>query len=63
MCISLAKKLGSSQGLLAFSLHPGVIMTTTLGNHLDWAVDLEGLRKHRSCRLNTLTHAFSRRCR
>ncbi|CAG8894257.1 unnamed protein product [Penicillium egyptiacum] len=34
--ISLAEKLGLKHGLLAFSLHPGVIWTN-LGNHLDWS--------------------------
>ena len=37
--ISLARKLGH-RGLLAFSLHPGVIHTN-LGNHLDWTKELE----------------------
>ncbi|KAJ5499201.1 Short-chain dehydrogenase/reductase SDR [Penicillium expansum] len=41
--ISLAEKLGLKRGLLAFSLHPGVIWTN-LGNHLDWSVDLDGIR-------------------
>ena len=45
MSVSLAEKLGPKQGLLAFSLHPGVIMTTSLGTHLDWTVDLESLRE------------------
>ena len=45
MAVSLAEKLGTKYGLLAFSLHPGVIATTKLNNHLDWAVDLETLRK------------------
>ncbi|KEY64662.1 hypothetical protein S7711_02862 [Stachybotrys chartarum IBT 7711] len=35
MAISLAEKLGS-RGLLAFSLHPGLIMTTGLGSHLNF---------------------------
>lgn len=34
--LSLAEKLGSSKGLVAASLHPGVILTN-LGAHLDWA--------------------------
>lgn len=37
MAVSLAQKLGS-KGLLAFSLHPGVI-NTSLGNHVDWNTD------------------------
>ncbi|KAF2136926.1 uncharacterized protein K452DRAFT_291967 [Aplosporella prunicola CBS 121167] len=45
MAISLAEKLGQKRGLLAFSLHPGVIMTTTLGSHLDWNVDIPGLQE------------------
>ncbi|KAH7133370.1 hypothetical protein B0J13DRAFT_587634 [Dactylonectria estremocensis] len=32
--LSLAEKLGK-RGLEAFSLHPGVILTTSLGNHID----------------------------
>lgn len=61
MCISLAEKLGSEQGLLAFSLHPGVIMNTTLSKHLDWNVDLETLRKSSLNSLNTRTHQVCRR--
>ncbi|KAH7311415.1 hypothetical protein B0I35DRAFT_438037 [Stachybotrys elegans] len=38
MAVSLAKKLGP-KGLLAFSLHPGVIGSTQLGDHIDWNVD------------------------
>ena len=45
MSVSLAERLGPKQGLLAFSLHPGVITTTSLGTHLNWTVDLESLRK------------------
>lgn len=45
MARSLAEKLGPKHGLLAFSLHPGVIMSSNLGNHLDWAVDIAGLRR------------------
>ncbi|KAJ5348386.1 putative short-chain dehydrogenase [Penicillium brevicompactum] len=41
--ISLAQKLGIKHNLQAFSLHPGVIWTN-LGNHLDWSVDLDGLK-------------------
>ncbi|KAJ8098559.1 hypothetical protein POJ06DRAFT_277005 [Lipomyces tetrasporus] len=43
LAISLAE-LGPKHGLLAFSLHPGVI-STNLANHLDWSVDFGGLRK------------------
>ncbi|PON28915.1 WW domain-containing oxidoreductase [Trichoderma gamsii] len=39
MAISLAEKLGSKHGLTAFSLHPGVI-STSLGAHLDFSVEL-----------------------
>lgn len=35
MALSLAEKLGAKRGLLAFSLHPGVIWTN-LGSHIDW---------------------------
>ncbi|KAJ5180480.1 hypothetical protein N7492_003690 [Penicillium capsulatum] len=43
MARSLANKLGVKYGLLAFSLHPGVIFTN-LGNHLDWEKeDMDGL--------------------
>jgi len=45
--VGLAEKLGSKRGLLAFSLHPGVIMDTSLGSHIDWDVDLATLRKYR----------------
>jgi hypothetical protein len=38
MALSLAEKL-SDKGLIALSLHPGVIMTN-LGTHLDWSKDL-----------------------
>lgn len=38
MAISLAEKLGD-KGLIAVSLHPGVIWTN-LGTHLDWSKDL-----------------------
>lgn len=34
--LSLAQKLGG-RGLQAYSVHPGLIMTTNLGNHLDFA--------------------------
>lgn len=45
MARSLANKLGIKCGLLAFSLHPGVIFTN-LSNHLDWEKgDMEGLRE------------------
>ncbi|RFU77519.1 ww domain-containing oxidoreductase [Trichoderma arundinaceum] len=37
MALSLAEKLGPKHGLTAFSLHPGVI-STSLGNHLDFSV-------------------------
>lgn len=47
MAVSLAEKLGPKQGLLAFSLHPGTIMNTSLGNHIDWAVDYGTLRESR----------------
>ncbi|RYP90067.1 hypothetical protein DL770_003806 [Monosporascus sp. CRB-9-2] len=42
--LSLAEKLGP-KGLLAFSLHPGIIMGTTLGAQCDWSVDFETLRQ------------------
>ncbi|KAL6357427.1 hypothetical protein LRP88_07592 [Fusarium phalaenopsidis] len=49
--LSLAQKLGS-RGLQAYSVHPGLIMTTNLGNHLDFASpdkDLKSfLEAHRS---------------
>jgi len=44
MAISLAEKLKKKHNLLAFSLHPGVILTN-LGDHLDWEVDLGGLKE------------------
>lgn len=45
MALSLAEKLGPEKNLLAFSLHPGVIMTTTLGSHVDWSVERDDLRR------------------
>ncbi|RYP10856.1 hypothetical protein DL764_000408 [Monosporascus ibericus] len=42
--LSLAERLGP-KGLLAFSLHPGHVMGTTLGAHCDWSVDFETLHK------------------
>lgn len=44
MAISLAEKLGPKHGLTAFSLHPGVI-STSLGAHLDFSVELAELGK------------------
>ncbi|KAJ8096592.1 short-chain dehydrogenase/reductase SDR [Lipomyces tetrasporus] len=43
MTVSLAEKLGS-KGLLAYSLHPGVIFGTTLARDVDWTVDLPELK-------------------
>ncbi|KAJ5127393.1 hypothetical protein N7448_008172 [Penicillium atrosanguineum] len=44
MALSLANKMGIKHGLQAFSLHPGVIRTTSLGKHLDWEkTDMAGL--------------------
>ena len=34
--LALAEKLGP-KGLQAYSLHPGVILSTGLGTHLDWS--------------------------
>ncbi|KAJ7693557.1 retinol dehydrogenase 13 [Mycena rosella] len=45
MAISLAEKLGPKHGLLAYSLHPGVILSSNLGNHIDWTADLSSLRE------------------
>lgn len=45
MAVCLAERLGPKQGLLCFSLHPGTIMTTSLGTHIDWTVDYKTLRK------------------
>ncbi|KAL3470770.1 hypothetical protein BJX99DRAFT_41628 [Aspergillus californicus] len=42
MAVSLAEKLGS-KGLLAYSLHPGVIFTTSLSSGLDHGVDFGAL--------------------
>jgi NAD(P)-dependent dehydrogenase (short-subunit alcohol dehydrogenase family) len=48
MAISLAEKAGP-RGLLAFSVHPGLIMATGLGAHLDFSGsandDMQGIRK------------------
>jgi hypothetical protein len=50
MAVSLAEKLGS-RGLLAYSLHPGLIMESGLGAHLsfngvgDESDDMYTLRK------------------
>ncbi|KAJ9223761.1 hypothetical protein DTO027B5_5986 [Paecilomyces variotii] len=41
---SLAQKLGLKSGLQAFSLHPGVIWSTHLGDHVDWNRELDELR-------------------
>lgn len=38
MAVSLAAKLGSKKGLVAVSLHPGVI-ATNLGRDVDWTSD------------------------
>ena len=43
MALSLAKKLGS-KGLLAFSVHPGVVQTN-IGSNMDSAADVELLRR------------------
>ena len=43
---SLATKLGS-KGLVAVSLHPGVI-GTNLGKHIDWNNEYSDLRKSNS---------------
>jgi NAD(P)-dependent dehydrogenase (short-subunit alcohol dehydrogenase family) len=42
MALYLAEKLGD-RGLQAYSLHPGAILSTSLGNHLDG--DFSSLRK------------------
>ncbi|GAD94147.1 short-chain dehydrogenase, putative [Paecilomyces variotii No. 5] len=42
--LSLAQKLGLKSGLQAFSLHPGVIWSTHLGDHVNWDVELDDLR-------------------
>ena len=42
--MSLAENLGD-KGLVAVSLHPGVIMTN-LGTHLDWSTEWAGLSMH-----------------
>lgn len=44
MAISLAEKLGPKHGLLAFSLHPGVIFTN-LANHISGNEEWDALRK------------------
>lgn len=44
MVLSLAEKLGK-RGLLAYSLHPGLIMATSLASHLDPETGVPGLRK------------------
>lgn len=45
MAISLAEKLGPKRGLLAFSVHPGVVFGTSLASHLDMETDIVALRK------------------
>ncbi|KAI5924849.1 hypothetical protein F4810DRAFT_661648 [Camillea tinctor] len=42
MAISLAEKLGK-RGLLAFSVHPGVVEGTNLGAYCNWEVDYASL--------------------
>ena len=44
MATSLADKLGK-KGLTAVSLHPGVIGTTGLGDHVDWNIGFADMRK------------------
>ena len=51
--ISLAEKLGS-RGLLALSLHPGVIFGTSLATHLNFDDDFNELRK--------ISHRFPSPC-
>ncbi|KAH8895933.1 NAD(P)-binding protein [Thozetella sp. PMI_491] len=43
MALSLAEKLGPRHGLVAVSLHPGVVEGTALGSHLDWNDAYPGL--------------------
>ncbi|KAK3380960.1 hypothetical protein B0H63DRAFT_523698 [Podospora didyma] len=43
MAISLAEKLGPKRGLTAVSLHPGVIFSTSLANHMDADSDFPAL--------------------
>lgn len=42
--ISLARKLGPGRGFLAFSVHPGVILDTSLASHIG-NTDFEDLRE------------------
>ncbi|KAL1879490.1 hypothetical protein Plec18167_003947 [Paecilomyces lecythidis] len=42
--LSLAQKLGLKSGLQAYSLHPGVIWSTHLGDHVNWDLQLDELR-------------------
>ena len=58
MAVSLAKKLGT-KNLTAVSLHPGVVMSSHLGDHIDWSVDMETLRK---CFMTAKYHAIVDAC-
>ncbi|RDW65952.1 short-chain dehydrogenase TIC 32 [Coleophoma cylindrospora] len=49
MALSLATKLGAKRNLLAFSLHPGIVMTN-LGSHLNLSIDFDScLEVDRDC--------------
>lgn len=56
--ISLAQKLGS-RGLQSYSVHPGLILSTGLGTHLDFAsmdADLGTFSRSTLTPFNTLTN-------
>jgi NAD(P)-dependent dehydrogenase (short-subunit alcohol dehydrogenase family) len=44
MALSLAKKLGETHGLLAFSLHPGFVFTH-LSDHMNWWEEQSAIRE------------------
>jgi NAD(P)-dependent dehydrogenase (short-subunit alcohol dehydrogenase family) len=58
--VSLAQKLGS-RGLQSYSVHPGLILSTGLGTHLDFAsmdADLGTFSKLTLRSHNSLTKEF-----
>jgi NAD(P)-dependent dehydrogenase (short-subunit alcohol dehydrogenase family) len=48
MAVSLAEKLGK-RNLLAYSVHPGVVLTSNLSGHLDLSAGLDNSDDYISC--------------
>jgi NAD(P)-dependent dehydrogenase (short-subunit alcohol dehydrogenase family) len=59
MAIALAERL-RDRGLLAFTIHPGVVFTTNLVKHLNPAVDIPNLRESSEYHASAVPHACSR---